>query len=263
MTCPLLYRFRTIDQLPEPPSIDAVRGNLVHSVLERLFDHPATSRSADAAYVLVDHEWKALIADQSHLSELFGADEEAEQEFLSSARRLVDKYFSLEDPTRIEPSSRELHVETLLESGLTLHGYIDRLDRSPAGDIRIIDYKTGRAPSAGWEGKAFFQMRFYGLIVWRTEGVLPRLLQLMYLGNETILRHEPDAADLEATERKIEAIWSAIKTAHATGSWLPKKSALCGWCNHQSICPEFGGTPPPLPLFTELKVGPALTHDGP
>jgi len=36
-TCPLLYRFRTVDRLPEKPNADAVRGTLIHSVLERLF----------------------------------------------------------------------------------------------------------------------------------------------------------------------------------------------------------------------------------
>ena len=40
-TCPLLYRFRTIDRLPERTSLAAVRGTLVHSVLERLYDLPA------------------------------------------------------------------------------------------------------------------------------------------------------------------------------------------------------------------------------
>ena len=44
MTCPLLYRFRTIDKLPEEPSPDAVRGTLVHKVLEDLFDLPAPER---------------------------------------------------------------------------------------------------------------------------------------------------------------------------------------------------------------------------
>ena len=38
MTCPLLYRYRTIDKLPEPSSPDAVRGTVVHKVLEDLFD---------------------------------------------------------------------------------------------------------------------------------------------------------------------------------------------------------------------------------
>ena len=40
-TCPLMYWLRTIDRLPEAPSPDAVRGTVVHKVLEDLFDLPA------------------------------------------------------------------------------------------------------------------------------------------------------------------------------------------------------------------------------
>ncbi|HEY6295695.1 MAG TPA: PD-(D/E)XK nuclease family protein, partial [Streptosporangiaceae bacterium] len=60
MTCPLLYRFRVIDRLPEPPSPATARGTLVHAVLERLFDLPAAQRSPEAARALVDPEWDRL-----------------------------------------------------------------------------------------------------------------------------------------------------------------------------------------------------------
>ena len=46
-TCPLLYRFRCIDRLPEEPSRAAVRGTLVHSVLESLFDLPSAERTVE------------------------------------------------------------------------------------------------------------------------------------------------------------------------------------------------------------------------
>ena len=49
MTCPLLYRFRVIDRLPEQPSPAAARGTLVHAVLERLFDAPAGGAHAGRA----------------------------------------------------------------------------------------------------------------------------------------------------------------------------------------------------------------------
>ena len=39
--CPLLYRFRAIDRLPELPTRAQLRGTLVHAVLERLYDLPA------------------------------------------------------------------------------------------------------------------------------------------------------------------------------------------------------------------------------
>jgi putative RecB family exonuclease len=62
-----------------------------------------------------------------------------------------------------------------------------------------------------------------------------------------VLRYSPDESDLLATERKVEALWKAIVTAQETGDWRPRRSALCGWCAHQGLCPEWGGTPPPLP----------------
>ncbi len=246
LTCPLLYRFRVIDRLPEPPSPAAARGTLVHAVLERLFDAPAPDRSPAAALALLGPEWDRLAAAEPELTSLF-ADETERAAWLAEARTMLERYFALEDPTRLEPAHRELAVEAVLDSGLRLHGYVDRLDVSPAGDLRVVDYKTGTAPRADFEARALFQMRFYALVLWLSRGVVPRLLQLMYLGNGEIVRYAPDEGDLRATQRKIEALWLAIERARAAGDWRPKRSRLCDWCAHQSICPEFGGTPPDLP----------------
>lgn len=246
LTCPLLYRFRVIDRLPEPPSAAAARGTLVHAVLERLFDEPAASRSPQVAANLLAPQWERLVAAEPELAELFG-DEAERAAWLAEASAMLDRYFTLEDPTRLEPAHRELQVQTVLESGLRLRGYVDRLDVSASGDARVVDYKTGTAPREDFEARALFQMRFYALVLWRMHGTVPRLLQLMYLGNGEIVRFSPDEADLAATERKIEALWRAIERARAAGDWRPRPSKLCGWCAHQAICPAFGGTPPPLP----------------
>src|SRR5688572_7503683 len=71
-TCPLLYRFRTIDRIPEPPTPDQARGTLVHAVLERLFDLPAGDRTPERAAAMVAPCWDELRADQPLLAELFG-----------------------------------------------------------------------------------------------------------------------------------------------------------------------------------------------
>ena len=246
MTCPMLYRFRVIDRLPEAPSPAMARGTLVHAVLERLFDEPAASRNPELAHRLLSPEWDRLVAAEPELAGLF-ADEDDHAAWLGQARTMISRYFTLEDPTRLEPAHRELLVEAELESGLRLRGYIDRLDVSAAGEGRIVDYKTGTAPRADFEARALFQMRFYALVLWRTQGAIPRLLQLMYLGNGEIVRYAPDEADLRATERKIEALWRAIERAIQSRDWRPRPGKLCEWCAHQPICPAFGGTPPPLP----------------
>jgi putative RecB family exonuclease len=246
MTCPLLYRFRVIDRLPEPPSPAAARGTLVHAVLERLFDRPAAERTPQLARSLAGPEWDRLVEQSPELAALFTG-EPGREEWTAEVAAMLDRYFTMEDPQRIEPAERELYVETTLESGLRLRGYVDRLDVASGGAVRIVDYKTGTAPREEFEARALFQMKFYALVLWRIGGAVPRLLQLMYLGNGEILRYQPDEADLRATERKVLALWRAIERARESGDWRPRPSRVCDWCAHKPLCPAFGGTPPPLP----------------
>ena len=206
-TCPLLFRFRTIDRLPERTTPDQVRGTLVHAVLEHLFDLPAAERTPAAAAALVAPEWARLVEQEPALADLFAEIPPAELEvpaqppaipldagaagagaadpaialpsgaevsesasagpgvaapgaaqagpgvaeqpvldgmpddetarlaaFLRGAGGLLDGYFAVEDPRRLEPAEREALVSTLVDDQLLIRGYIDRLDVSPAGD---------------------------------------------------------------------------------------------------------------------------------
>jgi putative RecB family exonuclease len=225
LSCALMYRFRTVDRLPEASSPDAVRGSLVHKVLA-----PA---------------WSALRTEEPRAAGILeGLDEAA---WLRSAQEAVDRWFELEDPTRLEPAEREAFVECLLDSGLMLRGIIDRIDVAPDGAVRVVDYKTGSSPAEGFEARALFQLRFYGLMIWRTRGVIPKIIRLVYLGDSQIVSYAPDEADLLATERKVQAIWAAITEARETGDYQPSPGRNCDWCAHHALCPVYGGTPPPIP----------------
>ena len=255
MQCPLLFRFRVVDRLPEPPSEAAARGTLVHSVLERLYDSPAADRTAAAARALLPGEWERLRVAEPRYASLFESQGELAT-WLASAGDLVGTYFTLEDPTRLEPRERELFVETDLDGGPLLRGIVDRLDVAPGGEMRVVDYKTGRSPRQGYEGSALFQMRFYALVLWRVRGEIPRMLQLVYLGDGQVLRHTPDEAELRTVERKIRSVWAGIEASARSGTWPPRKSALCPWCAHQALCPAFGGTAPEIPAgAVELAIG--------
>jgi putative RecB family exonuclease len=258
-TCPLLYRFRTIDRLPERKSAAAVRGTLVHAVLERLYDLPAAERSREAARALVPEAWAELSADPE-VAELFTAREgedapPALADWLASAGALVDTYFTLEDPTRIQPAGREELVEVTLPDGLLLRGFVDRIDVAANGALRVVDYKTGAMPREAFEAKALFQMKFYALVLWRTRGVVASQLKLIYLGDGDTLTYAPEEGELLRFERTLQAIWSAIERAVATGDFRPNRSRLCGWCDHQALCPSFGGTPPPFPAEAAATAG--------
>lgn len=265
MQCPLLYRFRVVDRLPEAPSPAAVRGTVVHAVLERIFDLPSGSRTLAAARELLAPQWERVRSENEALAALFDGDAEAVAQWLTGAEDLLARWFELEDPTRLEPSDRELYVETELDDGLLLRGYVDRLDVAPDGRIRVVDYKTGRAPRESFEAKALFQMKFYALVLWRLRGRVPSLLQLVYLGSGELLRYSPDESDLLATERKLKALWAAIARAAETGDWRASPGRLCDWCDHRLLCPAWGGTPPPLPDDARQRVlgGAASTPDLP
>jgi putative RecB family exonuclease len=248
-TCPLLFRFRTIDRLPETPSQDQVRGTLVHAVLESLFDLPAADRTPESAAELVTPSWERLVAAEPSLGDLFPT---SLPEFLAEVGPLLTGYFAVEDPTRLEPAERESLVNTMVDDQLLIRGYIVRLDVSPAGDLRVVDYKTGGAPREAFEGRALFQLKFYALVLWRTRGVVPRVLRLLYLKDAEICDYSPEAEELERFERTLLALSEAIERAKRERDFRPKPSKLCGWCSHQAKCPEFGGTPPPFPEVLQV-----------
>ncbi|HEX3790138.1 MAG TPA: PD-(D/E)XK nuclease family protein [Pseudonocardiaceae bacterium] len=246
--CPLLYRLRAVDRIPEKPTRAQVRGTVVHSALEKLFALPAAERLPEQAQALVDPSWAELLAERPEVLDMFeGADDPAIQEWLKSAKKLLSGYFTLEDPSRFEPEACELRVEIELPSGMLLRGFIDRLDVAPTGEIRVVDYKTGAAPREIGEAKALFQMKFYALAVFRLRGVVPRQLRLMYLSDKQDLIYSPDEAELVRFERLLDAVWAAILRAGRTGDFPPSKSKLCDYCDHKALCPAFGGTPPPYP----------------
>ncbi|QNG38715.1 RecB family exonuclease [Geodermatophilaceae bacterium NBWT11] len=254
--CPLLYRFRTIDRLPEKKSRAAVRGTLVHTVLEKLYDLPATERTVAAAQELIDPAW-AELSQEPGVAELFAeaADTADLEAWLASAGTLVETYFRLEDPTRLQPAAREELVEVTLPDGLLLRGFVDRLDVARNGALRVVDYKTGAVPREAFESTALFQMKFYALVLWRTRGVVAAQLKLIYLKDGSVLTYAPDEAELLRFERTLQAIWAAIATAVQTGDFRPNKNRLCGWCDHQEFCPSFGGTPPPFPAEAAAAAG--------
>ena len=154
----------------------------------------------------------------------------------------------MEDPQRLEPAERERLVEAVVDDHLLIRGYIDRLDVSPAGDLRVVDYKTGGAPREAFEARALFQLKFYALVLWRTRGVVPRSLRLLYLKDAEACDYSPDAEELTRFERNLVALWRAIERATERARLPARSRAGCATgARHQSRCPAYGGTPPPFP----------------
>ncbi|MGN7227572.1 RecB family exonuclease [Dietzia maris] len=256
--CPLLYRLRTIDRIPEPKTRAQVTGTVVHSVLEELYgleqSDRAPQRAADLVPAAVENFYAAEDgADVVPVAERPG--------FEAEVAGLVSALYGVEDPQRFSPASCEQYLLTATQSGTPLHGYLDRVDVAPTGEVRVVDYKTGKPPNPRYQHQAMFQMRFYALMYHRVHGVLPAQLKLIYLKNGSWLTLTPDHASLGETEASLDSLWSEIERAGETGDFRPRTSRLCDWCNHQALCPAYGGTPPEYPGWPGTRVVPAGTDN--
>lgn len=243
--CPLLYRFRAIDKLPEPKTVAQVKGTLVHAVLENTHKLPRVERDYPAAVKMIKPEWAKMVAADAALKEL--VPEEETLDFFVAARELLKGYFQMENPQGFDAKECEMYVNTVLPNGVPVRGFIDRVDVAPTGEVRVVDYKTGKKPIPRFSQDAQFQMRFYALVYWRMLGVIPAQLRLMYLKVIDSMFLTPTREELEYFERDLGELWAKIEGDGKEGLFRPKTSKLCGWCSFQELCPEFGGTPPEYP----------------
>ncbi len=236
--CALAFRFSAIDHLPEPPSIAASRGTLVHAALERLFMRDAAARTLPAALECLD---AAVEEMRTHpdLADL-GLDAEAEATFVAEAAALVEKYFRLEDPTTITPIGIELKLEVEL-GGIRLRGIIDRLELDASGELVVTDYKTGRAPDERQEQQRLAGVAFYSLLCERLFGRRPAKVQLLYLADPLAIISVPTDRSTRGVERKLAAVWTAVERACEREDFRPNPSRLCDWCAFKAYCPSFGG----------------------
>ncbi|SQG64688.1 RecB family exonuclease [Corynebacterium renale] len=243
--CPLLYRFRSIDKLYEPSTVAQVKGTLVHAVLENMHKEPAEKRDYPAAVKALKPTWAQMVEKDESLSELVPEDDM--YQFLVECRDLLKGYFLMENPQGFDADECEQYVDMVLPNGVPVRGFIDRVDKAPTGEIRVVDYKTGKLPHPRFRDAPLFQMRFYALVYWRLFGVIPHQLRLMYLKVRDSLFLSPSPDELRYFERDLERLWDKILADGTSGTFAPKTSKLCGWCSFQDICPAFGGNPPEYP----------------
>jgi len=238
--CALAFRFSAIDRLPEPPTVAATRGTLVHAALEGLHTLDPPDRTPEAALACLDAAAAALVDDPEYVA--LGLDDEAATAFRAEAAQLVQNYFRIEDPTTVRAIGLELKVEAEID-GIRLRGIIDRLELDADGELVVTDYKTGAAPSTMHERKRLSGVHIYSLLCEQLLGRRPRTVQLLYLKQPLAITTTPTDRSTRGTRRTLGAVWQAVERACEREDFRPQPSRLCDWCAFQAYCPSFGGDP--------------------
>lgn len=248
--CALRFRFSAIDKLPEPPSPAALKGTLVHRVLERLFwelepDH----RTIEAALDRLEEEAVEFFAGEEWQS--LSLDAEAQKKFHAESEKLTRNYFKLEDPNSVNVVGTELMLEAKSGS-MTLRGIIDRLDKNENGDLVVVDYKTGRAPGANFEAGKLIGVHFYAYLCEEVLGSRPVAVKLLHLQEPVSITAIPSPQSIKGMTLKTSAIWTAVEKACEREDFRPNPGKLCSWCSFHEYCPAQGGTlPQPVELTTK------------
>ena len=238
--CALAFRFAVIDGVPEPPSVAATRGTLVHRALELLLAEPPAVRTRAAAAAALDRA--ATEVRVSPEFALLALDDDQETALFTSAASLIERYFELEDPRTVHPIGLELMLDAEV-GGVHLRGIIDRLELDAAGELVVTDYKTGRAPAERFEQRRLGGVHFYALLCERLLGKRPARIQLLYLADPVAIICTPSHQSSRAIERKVAAVWTAVERACARDDFRPRPSGACEWCGFKPWCPAFGGDP--------------------
>ncbi len=240
LSCPLAFRFSSLDELFDPPTEATVRGTMVHQALEHFYERPNSERRAEHLHSAVDQMLSEYETNDDVL--FLGLTDAKFVKLGDECRKLALNAIEMEDPQQVNPVGLELRIEATF-GDVTLRGIIDRLERDGDGRLVITDYKTGRAPGPSFEKKALAGVHFYALLCQQEFEEDASELRLMYVKSSQTISARPSSKTISFTEQRLTAVHQAISQACESGKFPTRKSALCNYCTFQQWCPEFGGDP--------------------
>lgn len=258
LECPLRWKFLYVDDLKEAPRGYFSFGRTVHTVLEELLKPlvvPSGRRVGSGATQHTLDDWRPgdrgeagrlpsrsemlALYESSWVRDGYGSTDE-EKRYKQLGEELLLAYH--DDLVRAPPApvSVEEHLEAKW-NGVAVHGYIDRIDRTPTGGLEILDYKTSRELTQA-DAVESDQLSLYQVLVEQNYPEPVERLTLYHLRSRTprsVPRREP--AVLEGVHERFTRAGDGIRSE----SFQPTPGRQCSRCEFKSLCPEFRLVPEP------------------
>ena len=242
--CPLKYRFRYIDGLPEDcVSSSLVFGSAIHAAVEFYFSQQLAGEAEPSLDELLDvyqQSWR----DRAEQEVRFNKSETAD-----SLHGLADRMlgaFLASDLTKQDGTIIGVEEELRGELPGELPDLLGRVDLLLETDDAVVvqDFKTSRS---AWNAQQALdqceQLLLYGDLV---RGLVPgKQLRLQFAvltkakaPRVQLLEAPFDPDRLQRTKRVFEAVWAAIQAGH----FYPNPSPLsCSGCGYRSACAAWTG----------------------
>jgi len=232
--CPLKFRFYKLDRLPTESTEAQHLGNFVHEILESLFRLPRHERSEATARTVARSLW-----DDRWSHKFLELKEAGDgKQFRWKAWSCVENYFSMEDPTSFDADGIEAKVDGTVD-GVPLYGIVDRYTIEN-GKLVVSDYKTGKKPKRQYEWDKKMQLAVYCLLLQEQTGLEVERAELLYVKTGEFARYEMDDEVTDAVRVEVRRTWDQMTAMCDSGEFETRTGPLCGWCDFQPVCPEFG-----------------------
>ncbi|HOI42568.1 MAG TPA: PD-(D/E)XK nuclease family protein [Elusimicrobiales bacterium] len=137
--CPLKYRFKYIDKLPEKPKPYFAFGNSVHAALE--FFHDPSHKEAPPLEKLLSafrEEWEAKDWREKGYSDPSRSDADYQ-----AGLKMLTGYYKKHHAAFSPPFMVEYSTDVAVD-GLLVRIIADKIEHAGNGELVLIDYKTGR-----------------------------------------------------------------------------------------------------------------------
>ena len=233
--CPLRYRFRYLKGFKELfRSVESHLGSAVHDVLEWLYAERAASRSPtlDAALEVLAGRWGRGLDDE--VAVVRSCDDAGA--YLRAAREMVGCFFNgAFQRDRSETVALEQRLSLRLSDDVVFTGFADRIGRTEAGRLFVIDYKTSRSAGNPSDFSEGLQAPLYAACAMLDRGETEALAGYHYLRLDTT---SWQSVDSERGRQLLARFAELVREVRAATDFEPRPGVLCAWCGFNAVCPS-------------------------
>jgi RecB family exonuclease len=229
--CPRRYAVERVLEMGADSGPYASFGTVLHDVMEHAetaaMERGARNATLEEALASLDEIW---------VDGAFGATP-VDAAWKSRARTFLERIYTLW-PSSGSPVALELAVEKEV-GNVVWRGRVDRVEREPDGQLKVIDYKTSKTLPSVPDAASSIQLGFYVLAVEddsRVQGLVGAAeFWHPLVAQKGLATRSFDIEKVDEISERLEAITASV----VEEDWRPRPGAHCARCQIKSSCPAW------------------------